>query len=80
MKRYQSHQVVEAGIPAKIEHSGTHVVFFMDDGEEIPIRAGHFADTDRDTLIDGYVVRYADGHTSWSPRQAFEDGYIEVEG
>jgi len=24
---------------------------------------------------DGYYVRYKDGYTSWSPKEAFESGY-----
>jgi hypothetical protein len=28
-----------------------------------------------ETGRDGYVVRYADGYESWSPKEAFEDAY-----
>lgn len=28
----------------------------------------------------GYGVKYADGYTSWSPKEAFEDAYRDIEG
>jgi hypothetical protein len=28
---------------------------------------------------DGYTVVYKDGYTSWSPKEAFEEAYIEIE-
>ena len=28
----------------------------------------------------GYFVRYPDGYTSWSPKEAFESAYREVDG
>lgn len=31
----------------------------------------------REGLVGGYFVRYPDGYTSWSPAQAFEEGYTE---
>lgn len=30
-------------------------------------------------LLDDYLVRYADGYLSWSPKKAFEDGYTLYE-
>jgi hypothetical protein len=32
------------------------------------------------SFIGGYFVRYADGYTSWSPADAFEQGYTELKG
>lgn len=29
---------------------------------------------------NGYLVKYKDGYTSWSPKDAFEEAYREVEG
>lgn len=29
-------------------------------------------------LIGGYYVKYEDGYESWSPSEAFEDGYTRV--
>ena len=30
------------------------------------------------SLVGGYLVKYEDGYTSWSPAEAFEGGYREV--
>lgn len=30
-------------------------------------------------VVGGYVVRYEDGYTSFSPAKAFEDGYTLIE-
>jgi hypothetical protein len=29
-------------------------------------------------IEDGYLVKYADGYISWSPRAAFEEGYALI--
>lgn len=29
---------------------------------------------------EGYAVKYADGYTSWSPKDVFEEAYRETEG
>ena len=34
--------------------------------------------TNADEFGNGYLVKYADGYTSWSPKDAFEKAYIEV--
>ena len=33
-----------------------------------------------DTDEDGYMVKYSDTYSSWSPKSSFEEGYIEIEG
>lgn len=35
----------------------------------------------RDTLTKnekGYLVQYSDDYESWSPKKAFEDGYVKI--
>ena len=27
---------------------------------------------------EGYLVQYSDNYASWSPKKAFEDGYIKI--
>lgn len=34
----------------------------------------------RGAKAEGYYVVYANGHTSWSPADAFEDGYTRIGG
>ena len=31
-----------------------------------------------DTNEEGYIVNYSDNYVSWSPKKAFEDGYIKI--
>lgn len=81
MRRWQSHKIVEAGIITGLEWptaSGTPPTHAQVDG-------GALVDLPPDIFSRGgpligsdYLVRYADGYLSWSPKKAFEDGYIEV--
>jgi len=69
MKRYRSHKVVEAGVVQHVEAGSVTV-----DDEVIPVPADIFA---RGVPVIGvdYLVRYADGWVSWSPKATFEAGY-----
>jgi len=72
MKSYRSHKVVEAGVIVEIEPGRVKV------GHEwIDVPANIFA-RGEPTLGEDYLVLYADGYISWSPRKAFEDSYDEV--
>jgi hypothetical protein len=42
------------------------------------VRLGHDLQTRGAPIIGGYYVRYLDGYESWSPADAFEDGYTRV--
>lgn len=85
---YQSHKIVHAArILAIGAKSGEHINLQV----EIPIRSG--AVRKGITLIEvesawvekhkpevgGYLVAYADGYQSYSPAQAFEEGYTLIE-
>lgn len=74
MKRYRCIKEVSAGQIVAVgngyaqlgEENGEEMIRLTDLGNKgIP-------------LPGDYLVRYADGHLSWSPRQAFEDGYVRV--
>ena len=79
MKKYKCHKVVEA----------SKIVAVMQRG----FAGGAWIDTDdydtyiMDSLwlikhtphVGGYLVRYQDGYMSYSPADAFEDGYTELE-
>ena len=69
MKRYRSHKLVEAGVIQHVEVGSVTV-----DDEVIPVPDGIFV---RGVPVIGvdYLVRYADGYVSWSPKAAFEAGY-----
>lgn len=77
MKTYQSHKQVEA---AKITYVGKATDFggdafvTLDDGAIVAIKDLGNKGVPQ---IGDYVVRYIDGHLSWSPAKAFEEGYRE---
>jgi hypothetical protein len=85
MPRYKCHKVVHALKIAKIldptlpgnESDGSRVI--------VPVEPGYAPfSVDRDYVrkhepqVGGYFVAYDDGYTSFSPAQAFEDGYTRV--
>lgn len=35
---------------------------------------------DEDSLREGYLVKYSDNYTSWSPKEIFEDSYNKING
>lgn len=86
MPRYQSHKKVYALKIAEIidptepgsETDGSRVIIPADEG------FGAFR-VDREYVrkhnpqVGGYYVVYDDGYKSWSPEQAFEEGYTKVE-
>ena len=79
MKKYRSHKVVEA---AKIrfvqpisDREGARLGF--DDLPDILVSPEYVAK--HDPKVGGYYVKYPDGYESWSPAEAFEEGYTEVE-
>jgi hypothetical protein len=76
LPRYQSHKIVEAAPIIAYERTEPCAVWVRIDEaqtEKIGVPADFFA-----RAIPGvgdYFVRYEDGYVSWSPKQAFEDGY-----
>lgn len=86
MKTYQSTKIVEAapitGIPAKNE-PGSHLTHLYiktgdgpDDFQEIPVPSD--IATRYWPELGDYLVKYADGYLSISPKKAFEEGYAEI--
>ena len=86
LKVWQSHKVVEAGKITAIVPKDQCLHVEVNDGGVARITPGDgvFARM-RDMagglggLTSGYYVRYQDGYESWSPAQAFESGYTELE-
>ena len=79
MRRYQSHKIVEAAKILGIQRmtpDGNYAVA-IDDGEGLDVPPKVFARGEPE--VGDYMVRYSDGYLSWSPAQAFEDGYILLE-
>jgi hypothetical protein len=84
MKKYQCHKQVEAFKIDKIVQPKEHNPAFPqgswvlapDIGQ--PVTVGHDWFTKHNPQIGGYFVRYADGYESYSPAQAFVNGYTEI--
>lgn len=82
MHRYKCHKIVEA---AKIRSAVANVIRVEGDGPNsldtvIAVPEGWQSRFRPETPHDlGYLVRYEDGYYSWSPTQAFEDGYDRIE-
>lgn len=82
MKKYVSHKIVEAGKIAAIEvNEDKSARIALDTGEMVKSSDQWYrnqtARKDGEELVGGYYVRYSDGYDSWSPAQAFEEGYTE---
>ena len=87
MPRYKSHKEVWAlkiaevrmpDIPENQESDGSRII--------VPEEAGYAPFTvdyeyvrKHDPKAGGYYVVYKDGYKSWSPADAFEDGYTLIE-
>ena len=84
LPRYQSHKIVEAGkitgFPPGEEGESDHALI-MD------LEGGYRVEVDDEYVlkhkpqIGGYYMLYKDGYESWSPAEAFKDGYRKpIEG
>ena len=82
MQKYKSHKVVEAAKIESIEkledgrdrcllHYGNY------HGEHVVVSHNYM--NKHTPQVGGYYVRYPDGYESWSPAQAFEEGYTAVD-
>lgn len=74
MRKYRSHKIVEAGLILEISEDRTKVRV---DDEWIDVPSGIFV-RGMPKIGADFLVRYADGYISWSPKHAFREGYSEV--
>lgn len=79
LPQYRCHKLVRA---AKVHHRRTSGTLVLDGGHEIDLTAQEHENLAKrldammpQQLSGGYYVLYDDGYESWSPAQAFEDGY-----
>jgi len=73
---YKSHKKVQAFKIERIEPSPDQSKIVMTDhtGAYVAVvSAGYFYK--HAPQVGGYYVKYKDGYESWSPAEAFEDGY-----
>lgn len=74
MQKYQCHKIVEA-MPIKemIVHKDGSCTVISHDKEEQAVSRKWMER--HKPGVSGYLIRYEDGYTSWSPSNAFEEGY-----
>jgi hypothetical protein len=78
LPRYRCYKIVRAGKIVAIELEGdlgTMAPFYaceLEGGLRVSLSDKHHPQ------IGGYVVRYEDGYTSYSPAKAFEEGYTKI--
>lgn len=79
LPRYRSHKEVGAlkiiDVLSLPDGSGT---LRFEDPQFSPISVDPGYMTKHQPKVGGYLVVYADGYRSWSPAEAFEDGYTLV--
>ena len=82
MPKYKSHKEVWALKIEKVidptepnnESDGSRLLLFVDK-RYAPMRVKHEYVRKHNPQEGGYYVRYKDGYESWSPAEAFEEGY-----
>lgn len=76
MKQYQSHKVVSAFLISEVVHTELGAELFQKNGDAVAVDTAYLEK--HQPYVGGYYVRYADGYESFSPAEAFEDGYSEI--
>jgi hypothetical protein len=85
MPRYKCHKEVWALKIAKIEHTGSpnqesdgSMMITPEDAGFAAFRVDHEYVRKHKPQAGGYYVVYKDGYKSFSPAEAFEDGYLRI--
>lgn len=77
MLKYKSHKIVEASkiIEVELDSKGQVQILLVEDSD--PLGGNLPKDIfSRDVpQVGDYLIRYEDGYLSWSPAEAFENGY-----
>lgn len=92
MQRFQSHKIVEAGqitavdVPSTPDPDAMVSITLRDTEHQVRVTSAKLARWYESAragghrhLVGGYLVRYPDGFESWSPAEAFEEGYKPVQ-
>lgn len=81
LPRYRCHKEVWALKIAKIEHDvggGAPATITPDDGRYAPFEVDAAYMHKHQPKVGGYYVVYRDGYKSFSPAEAFEEGYTRI--
>lgn len=75
MNRYKSHKEVDAFLIDEIVPGDAFTSLLGIDGSSVTVDRAYM--DKHKPQVGGYYVRYADGYESWSPAEAFEEGYTK---
>ncbi len=81
MQRFQSHKIVEAAkiLASNYDMETDGAVFQLEGNEVVTVNSEFISnrvpESNHLNAVGGYFVAYPDSFTSWSPANAFEDGY-----
>lgn len=84
LAKFQSHKIVMAGKiksfsePGKIEKDKWVMQIERFDGSHVEVKVDKEFFARGHAVQNDYFVVYEDGYQSWSPREAFENGYTRV--
>lgn len=85
MPKYKCHKEVWALKIKKIEHTGSpdeesdgSIMIWPAEPGFAPFKVDHDYVRKHKPQAGGYYVVYKDGYKSWSPAEAFEDGYSRL--
>lgn len=81
LPQYRCHKVVRAAKITAIERGAVTVLTLGDIGGGIlqaHLQVSYAYDSKHSPEVGGYYVVYADGYQSYSPAEAFEEGYTRV--
>lgn len=78
---WQCHKKVRAAKIGEIgwNEDNSAVLFLVGDKYHSPVDVSHQWVNEKKAEAGGYYVEYADGYTSYSPAEAFEDGYTLID-
>lgn len=84
MPKYKCHKIVEALKIRDVEPMRVGAILYPEDTRFAPIEVSEsFYNSrmprDNGSPREGYWVRYGDGYESWSPTEAFEEGYTLIQ-
>lgn len=82
LPRFKCHKIVHAAQVTSIieEMAGWTVIVKDKQGKPFAIGVSASWIQKHGAEAGGYFVCYKDGYTSWSPREAFEEGYAFMDG
>lgn len=81
MKKFKCHKEVEADKIISIDTNSAkeNTILHFAYSESVVVRNDWLYNAcNGNSSIGGYFVRYSDGYISWSPAEAFEEGYTEI--